>query len=430
MKRFISLHHIKSYNDSINMSTPRLLLTISGMVIGIVLFLVLLITIDSFEQTIVGEYHDYDSNNIMIEFENGLSIKEVNDLTRKLGEDYQLSYYSDPVEVVDQIDGVPVLFRIFAASNNFTSNKVYAYFTNTFSFIDTPNIYQPAYLLGDQLGRVTASDNTVITSELAVLMFDSETPFGKTLKIDTNSDSDLRLNVVGVLNSPNNIKSIIRYNNVHTGGNVENYKLLPLNVYITAEKFNDHFNLKSSIKKLVISSKTLDKGFVNEIVKSFDPKAFDSDQISIIDDKYIKQRVKGRVEGYKPIIMLLTMVILFISGITIMNTMFFNINEKVSEIGIRKALGARRLDIVVQFVYEGLVYATIGMVVAIFVSFCILAILFIYVFVEKGIVIDVSIKLRTISLVLVLVWIEGILFSVLPAVYASNQKISDTIRYE
>lgn len=51
---------------------------------------------------------------------------------------------------------------------------------------------------------------------------------------------------------------------------------------------------------------------------------------------------------------------LFVGGIGIMNVMLATINERVREIGIRKALGARSSDIFIQFVAESLVISFIG----------------------------------------------------------------------
>ncbi|PSH03029.1 MAG: hypothetical protein CXZ00_14400 [Acidobacteria bacterium] len=128
------------------------------------------------------------------------------------------------------------------------------------------------------------------------------------------------------------------------------------------------------------------------------------------------------------VLMLVGTVALVISGVGIMNIMLVTVTERTREIGLRKAVGARREEILYQFLIEALIISGVGAIIGISIAVSI------KIFVEPLIPVEVGLKIP-ISVYSVLVSFlvscaTGILFGFLPASKASKLQPTESLRYE
>ena len=73
--------------------------------------------------------------------------------------------------------------------------------------------------------------------------------------------------------------------------------------------------------------------------------------------------------GLKVVLGFIGILTLGIGGVGVMNIMFVSVQERTREIGIRKALGARRRHILLQFLLEGVATSFAGGVVGVLLSY-------------------------------------------------------------
>jgi putative ABC transport system permease protein len=122
----------------------------------------------------------------------------------------------------------------------------------------------------------------------------------------------------------------------------------------------------------------------------------------------------------------IAVVSLVVGGIGIMNIMLVSVTERTREIGIRKAVGAKRRDILLQFLVEAIVMSLIGGFIGIALGYGISALMPVLMpdFEETLVTLD-SVLLATGFAAAV-----GLFFGVYPATRAARLKPIDALRYE
>ncbi len=111
-----------------------------------------------------------------------------------------------------------------------------------------------------------------------------------------------------------------------------------------------------------------------------------------------------------------------VGGIVIMNIMLASVTERTHEIGIRKSLGARRRDILMQFVIEASVMALAGGAAGVLLSLVISKLVNIF--------FTSSVPLSAVLVGLFLSTAVGLFFGIYPASKAANLEPIEALRTE
>jgi putative ABC transport system permease protein len=113
---------------------------------------------------------------------------------------------------------------------------------------------------------------------------------------------------------------------------------------------------------------------------------------------------------------------LIVGGIGIMNIMFVSVTERTKEIGIRKAVGAKNRDIMVQFLTEGTVLSLLGGIIGLGLAYLVTWALS-----------DMMTSIITITPVILAISVStaiGLIFGIFPAIRAARLNPIDALRYE
>ena len=115
---------------------------------------------------------------------------------------------------------------------------------------------------------------------------------------------------------------------------------------------------------------------------------------------------------------------LLVGGIGVMNIMLVSVTERTREIGLKKALGARRRQILLQFLTEAVVLSLLGGVLGVLFGIGLSAII------SSAAQIPVAFSVPAVLIALGFSMLVGVVFGLLPSVKASRLDPIDALRYE
>jgi putative ABC transport system permease protein len=248
----------------------------------------------------------------------------------------------------------------------------------------------------------------VLGSDVADKLFKNIYPVGQDVRIDM-----MNLRVIGVYEKKGSV----------LGASQDNFVTIPLSVF--KKYYGDHrsgtYTVMAASKSKI--SETMDEviGALRKIRKI--PPGKDNDFEIVTNDQLVSQ-FNDITKYFRLGAAVVAFIALVAAGVGIMNIMMVSVTERTKEIGIRKAIGARKIMIRSQFLMEAIVLCQIGGLIGIILG------------VIGGNIIAVVLH---VSVILPVFWIivglivttfVGILFGVYPAVKASNLDPIEALRYE
>lgn len=161
---------------------------------------------------------------------------------------------------------------------------------------------------------------------------------------------------------------------------------------------------------------------VKEEINELLLKTYEEDEFQVIEQTEILNIVTNIFSILNYILIAIGSISLLVGGIGIMNIMYATVTERTKEIGIRRAIGATKQDILLQFLAQALIISVFGGILGL--TLAVILVILIQPFFPAGINLISVIAALGISIII------GIFFGVFPAKKAADLSPIDAIRYE
>ncbi len=393
----------------------RSFLTMLGIIFGVASVITMLSIGEGAKREAIAKYQDLGVNNIIIR-EKKLSDQELEEVRAKFSQGLSVKDANTMKEIIPGVVRTAPQAEI-STDVKYTDKSAKSTIVGISpDFVEMLNYTTEK---GDFITDKHYRENLkvcVLGAGVAATLFRSEDPIGKMIKIE-----DQWMEVVGVLKS----KAVF----TETVGELA-ARDLNTDVYVPLTTFLKRFTrenaLTSEIQQITVQVDNSNRLIeTSKLIESILLRHHfnNSDYNIVIPFELLRQEEKER-QIYNFLLGAIAAISLLVGGIGIMNIMLATVMERTREIGIRRSIGARKADIMSQFVSEavaisitgGLIGVILGVSLSLTVSFFT----------------DVKTFIQPYSIVLAFGFsvLVGISFGYLPAKNAANLKPVDSLRYE
>nr|WP_296081506.1 ABC transporter permease [uncultured Blautia sp.] len=403
------LQSVKMAWHAVTVNRLRTFLTMLGIIIGVVALIVLVSIADGATTSVTDEISGMGSSYLTVTInddkENPLQLSEMSDLSRP-----------------DEVAAVAPLSRTsVTAKNGYTSDSM--------TLIGTTGSYAQIQELETEYGRFLMNADVenhtyvvVLTYDTAVELMGRADVTGETISLNGKS-----FQIIGVLSEKSSSSLTGNTGMMSSSSDDDSDSSVELEGYIPFSTMTRMADNILDVTQFLVSAtdeSTLDpaeKALTELLLKRF---GNDEDAFSVTDQSQIMDTMESVNSTMSLMIGGIAAISLLVGGIGIMNIMMVSVTERTREIGIRKAIGAKKGMIMLQFLIEALLVSLMGCALGIGISWVILKAA--GAFVQN---MQFHMDMRVVWISVIFSAVIGICFGLYPAWKAAAKKPIEALRY-
>ena len=385
----------------------RSFLTMLGIIIGITAVILMSAIGAGAQEKIVGDLNKLGIGNFDVSLDTSLdNIKNRNRLQQK------------QVDMIKNISGVEAVApsgtaRQRVEMDNFKNFALISGAVPASFNIENTQLLKGRYFNANEYRKTGYF--VIVDDVTAARIFGDESPLGKKIKVRIRGLGDKEYIIVGISKNP--VASLTGI----FGGNSPSFLQIPYQNYQYISKLDEKYfdGLKVKVSD------------ANDLSRIMDATTAILNKEAGIDKLYQAVNSNTGLEQFNSILSMLSVFVsfvasvsLFVGGIGVMNIMLVSVTERIREVGLRKAIGAKNKDILLQFLIEAIILTVSGGLIGIILGSTmthLLAINFVNVPIIK-----LSITLNTVKVSTLI----GVVFGVYPASKAAKLNPIDALRVD
>ena len=397
--------------DSLVANRLRSALTILGIVIGVAAVIAMLAIGSGAENTITGEIQGIGTNLLFVAQTGSDDIRNPKPIT--LGDAETIN---DPLQA-PSVSGVAaaVQGRGEVTFGGESTNTTLYGVTENYQQVRNLNLLEGEFFNENQL--LSRSSVAILGTEVAENLFGRKNGLvGEKLRIEGQT-----FRVVGVLEEQGG----------SAFNNQDDQVVIPLSTAQTRLIKRPQYNQVDVLFVQAYSTELIEQAEleISEILRKRHRTELGKDDFTIISQDDIIGVASSITNVLTIFLGGIAAISLLVGGIGIMNIMLVSVIERTREIGLRKALGARKVDILVQFLAESLLLSLVGGLLGIafgwLISFTVGQIA-----AANDVSINPVISLNAVLLATLFSIAVGLFFGIYPANRAANLQPVEALRYE
>lgn len=398
--------HIKITIKSLASNKFRTFLTMLGIIIGVMAIIALLGIGKGAQDTILSSFDTFGANTIFVtpgsdeggiaggvsNMGGGFSIEEVDE------------FIARDKKYIKSVTGKMTTMFFSQTEDGEATTMIEAYYGDV-SGID---VQSGQMIDGSDNSRV--SKVAVIGSELVDSFFMGENPIGSSIKIN-----GINFKIIGITEERTSTNFENPNSSIIVPFSAYDRYLLPVGTlpFLTMEATDSAYTKEAVVE-------------VEEIMREVRNLSFEEADNFTVRSSEETLGIVGQVTSILTwFLVAIASVSLLVGGIGVMNIMFVSISERTKEIGLRKSLGAKNKDIMIQFLTESLVVSMIGGTLGIILGVTLSII-------ASGLL-DLSgsgIYLDSIAIGIVFSVLIGLVFGIYPAKKAAKMSPIEALRFD